>query len=95
MFTNHARMRMNERDVAPTEIEQCIKKGSWSFCNNGVYGRYYKGLMVVFHPISGLVITVWRGEDSCKDKVRQPVKKDKKKYKDSKHVLRPGFSRYV
>jgi Domain of unknown function (DUF4258) len=94
MYTNHARIRMNERCVTPTEIEQCIKKGSWVFCKNGVYGRYYQGLMVVFHPISGLVITVWKGVNHCKENIHQPIKKDKKKYTDDKHVLRTGFSRF-
>ena len=95
MFTNHAHVRMNERGVAQVEIEHCIKKGDWVFCKNGIYGRYYKGLMVVLHPISGLVITVWKGENPYKDKIRQPIKKDKKKYTDNKHILRTGFSQFV
>jgi Domain of unknown function (DUF4258) len=94
MFTNHARIRMNERGVTKTEIEGCIRNGSWRFCQNGVYGRYYKGLMVVLHPISGLIITAWRGEDHHKEKIRAPVKKDKKKYTDDKHVLRSNFTRF-
>ena len=94
MFTKHARIRMNERGITPTEVDQCIQRGSWNFRNKTIYGRYYQGLTVVYHPFSMLVITAWKGEKPQKDNIRQPIVKDKNKYRDDKHVLRSGFSRF-
>ena len=87
VLSRHAQSRMEKRSVSMTEVQLCRQRGRWM--RNPVSGRMmlcWNGVKLGAMPFGRVVATVMRGGTTGYELTRRPRMKEKRKYKDEKHL---------
>ena len=87
VLSRHAQSRMEQRSVSITAVQLCRERGRWM--RNSVSGRMvlcWNGVLLGARPFGNGVATVMRGSTAGYELTRRPREKEKRKYKDAKHL---------